>query len=359
MRQPLTVADLRQCSARNILIIKPSALGDVVQSLPVLGPLRAHFPDARITWVIRDDLRELVDGHPLLDTCLLYKRTGGLRECGTLLRTLRREHFDLVIDLQGLLRSAVMTAVTRAPLCVGLENSREGSHHTHNLVLPQTDRLAPAHARYWQVAEALGRGGDPQLARLPISAAAQEWARDITADRAHPLLAVHAGAMWETKRWPVKSFAVVAARAARDLGASLLLVGGKSEQATSSHMLSLLRDLSPQSDVRDLTGRTGIGQLAAVLERADLLLTGDSGPMHLAAAVGTPVVGLFTSTDPVISGPREVMHTLLSTPSPCGGCYHRRCPLTGSDFQRCQRELSVCDVWPAVASAIGELRSPA
>ncbi len=348
----LPCALLRECAARNIVIIKPSAMGDVIQSLPILGPLRAHFPQARISWVIRDDLRELVEGHPLLDACLPYRRTGDLKAWRLLLRNLRRQNFDLVLDLQGLFRSGVMSLATGAPIRVGLENSREASRLAHNLSLPDTDREVRAQDRYWRLAQVLGRGDDTQLARLPIYGRDRRWAAEMTCGLRGPLLAIHPGALWETKRWPPARFALVAARAARELGASLVLIGSRSEQAASRHLMSLLRDLVPRATVHDLTGQTGLRQLAALLERVDLLLTGDSGPLHLSAAVGTPVVGLFTATDPGISGPRGRHHTLLRTSSPCRGCYCRACPLSGDNRLRCQRELTVREAWEAVAEAL-------
>src|SRR5690606_22820661 len=112
----LDVQTLHDCRPRRICILKPSALGDVVQSLPVLPALRARWPRAKITWIIRDDLSELVDGHPLIDQWLPYHRRGGARAFLHLLRQLRSCRFDLVIDLQGLLRTGVMALATGAPL---------------------------------------------------------------------------------------------------------------------------------------------------------------------------------------------------------------------------------------------------
>ena len=352
------VRALRDCDPQRICIVKPSALGDVVQTLPVLEALRDRWPAASICWVIRSDLSDLVDGHPLVDEWLPFERGKGPRAFARLLRRLHKRQFDLAIDLQGLARSALMTVATGAPIRVGLENSRDASFMAHNLVLGRTGADVPAHARYWRLAETLGDAPTSSQARVPISAAAEQRVDRLLPRLSGPTLALHPGAAWFTKRWPVGRFAVVAARAVREFGASIVVLGGRDEKTLTANLAADLKAVVPGVDVRDLAGRTSVGELAAVLKRVDLLLTNDSGPMHLAAALKTPLVGLFSATDPVLSGPaasadpNDPRHELISTSSHCRACYRRRCPLPANRRDACLRDLPVDHVWQALRRCV-------
>ena len=352
------VRALTTAEPRRICIIKPSALGDVVQTLPVLAAVRARWPEASICWVIRDDLSDLVDGHPFIDEWLPFERRKGLRAFARLLRSLHQRQFDLTIDLQGLARSALMTAATGAAIRVGLENSRDAAFLAHNLVLPQTGRDVPAHVRYWRLAEAIGEMPRNPEAHIPISDRARQRADELLSRLSGMVLAVHPGAAWVTKRWPVGRFAAIASRAPREWGASIVVLGGPDERALARRLVASLRASSPGAATCDLSGRTSVGELAAVLERVDLLLTNDSGPMHLAAAVKTPVVGLFTATDPIRSGPAasESLHAprneLVTTPSACRACYQRSCPVRGTAKNACQSDLSIDHVWQALVQCV-------
>src|SRR5438874_8887445 len=170
---------LDRLSPRRLALIKPSALGDVVHALPVLSALRQRFPDARITWVVNKSYEPLLAGHPDLTDTLAFDRTAmrrGLRRAVAyslgFAAELRRRRFDLVIDLQGLLRTGLMCLATGAPVRVGFANAREGSRYayTHKVRVPDADRI---HAvdRYWRVAEALGAGDVPKRFRVPLDAA--------------------------------------------------------------------------------------------------------------------------------------------------------------------------------------------
>ena len=164
-RKPI---DLRSIDARRICLIKPSAFGDVVQTLPLLPVLKERFPNAQISWVINSGLRELLEDHPQIDDLISYRRHGTWKDSMRLLRELRQRQFDLVFDLQGLLRTGIMTFATRAKIRVGLESAREGSSAACHITLSDTDRFMPAHLRYWRVAEALGLGNRNQIGRAHV-----------------------------------------------------------------------------------------------------------------------------------------------------------------------------------------------
>lgn len=337
--------DLRVLDARRIAIIKPSALGDVVQALPLLPALRRRFPSSHITWVVQRELSDLVAGHPDLDAIIRCDRRPTLSQVVTLARELSQARFDLVFDLQGLMRSALMTWATRARHRIGLETAREGAHLSTTYTIPGTARDMPAHARYWRVAEALGVGDIPRrvLVQVPLSAhvAAHTW----LADMPRPWIGVQWGAKWETKRWPVAGFADVLARAANAWGGTAVIVGAKADRAASEEMTRRIQTAAPNASVRDLTGRTTIKELAAVVSRVDAMFSNDSGPLHLAAELGTPSLGVFTCTSEVRSGPPGDAHEFVSTEVSCAASYHKTCPHTGEQHMACHQQLTAERVW--------------
>eukprot|EP00913_Durusdinium_trenchii_P035235 g32965.t1 len=271
---------------------------------------------AEISWVLNSELTELLEDHPCLDSVIPYHRRGSLSDSLSLLRDLRSRRFDLVFDLQGLLRTGVMTTATGADVRVGLESAREGSGAACHLLLADTGRFVPAHLRYWKVAEALGMGNLSRETHVPIPAADRNWAVAKLAPMRRPILAVNPGARWVTKRWPIEHFAVVAAKASRYYGFSTVILGSRGERPLALQLEHLLRRFTPAAGIVNLAGETTLKQLAATLQSADVMLTNDSGPMHLAAGLGTPVLGIFTCTDPVRSGPPGDVHELTPPADP-------------------------------------------
>ena len=346
---PLTLTtDVDARPLERIGVIKPSALGDVVQSLPILPALRHRFPNARLSWVIQRGLEDLVAGHPDIQDVILFDRRGGWGSWCRMLSELHRCRFDLVIDLQGLLRTGLMTAATRAAYRIGLETAREGSHWSLTQVIPGTGRNVAAHERYLRVVDALGADRRHCQTIISVSMADQIWAEQQLRDLPRPIFAVHPGARWETKRWPVEQFAEVTARAVREWQAGVLILGSPAEQSDAERLVERLQELSPQAAVRNLTGQTTLKQLTGLLQRVDAVISNDSGPMHLAAGLGTPTLGIFTCTSAVRSGPAGSQHETVSTALPCGGSYHKRCPHSGTAHQACFQELSVERVWSAL-----------
>jgi lipopolysaccharide heptosyltransferase II len=345
MNQPNTAALLLEVDAKRICVIKPSALGDVVQALPVLPALRRRFPRARISWVISRSLAPLLEGHPDLDEVVPFERRGSLGDWRRLMTRLRRSRFDLVFDLQGLLRSGLMLWATKASLRVGLESAREGSMWGCHFLIPGTDLSVPAHLRTRRVVDALGLANFPAELRLGISRSERQWATRQLAPLGGSVLAIHPGASWKTKRWLPERFAAVASKALRHFGLSPVVLGAPDECGLSAQFVQTLHQLAPNARPVNLTGRTNLKQLAAVLEQSRVLLTNDSGPMQLAAGLGTPVVGIFTCTSPTISGPPGDQHELVATGVKCAASYRKRCPYRGKKHLACMEELDVERVW--------------
>lgn len=343
-----------------ICVIKPSALGDVVQSLPLLPVLRQRFPESHISWVINRELSDLLTGHSCLNELIPFDRRGGVPDWWRLLRQLRNSQFDLVLDLQGLLRTGVMSFATRAPVRIGLQTAREGSHLACHHLLPDTGIQVPAHRRAWRVAEELGLGDLQSQTEIAIPDVDRTWAESLRASLPGPLLVIQPGTRWQTKQWPIRHFAEVTRRAIRKMNCSVVVIGSRNESAGAQELVEMVQYVAPHSELRSLAGQTTLKQLAALLQRADLVLSNDSGPLHLAAGLGTPVVGIFTCTSPVRSGPPpSPFHQLVATQLPCAASYCKRCPQQGSAHQACFEELSPERVWQGVLAAWSEIqRSP-
>lgn len=343
---------LDELDVRRICVIKPSALGDVVQSLPLLPVLRERFPHAKISWVINHEFADLLDGHSHLDELFHFHRRGGASQYLQLLQDLRQRQFDLVFDLQGLMRSGVMTAATRAPLRVGLETSREGASLACHVTIPGTSKGMSAFRRYWRIAEELGLGDRTPQTIVPTTDADRAWAAASLNGLTGPILAIHPGARWMTKRWPIEKFAVVAHKAMRQFGFSVVILGSKGEMPVANELQTLLHGFASRKAVLNLTGQTTLKQLSAVLSSVDVVLTNDSGPMHLAAGLGTSVLGVFTCTNPTISGPPGEQHELVATQVACAASYKKQCPHSGRMHLCCMDELSTERVCSALVRLI-------
>ncbi|KXK02998.1 MAG: putative lipopolysaccharide heptosyltransferase II [Nitrospira sp. OLB3] len=308
---------------RRLLLIKPSSLGDIVHAMPTLAALRAHFPQAEVTWLVKRQWAPLVEVIQGVDrVCMVDRGVSGWlgRVPG-----LRAARYDLVVDLQGLFRSGAMAWLTGCSRRVGFANAREGSplFYTHRVAVPTTAMHAVD--RYLLVAEALGaaRPAVPSFQfvdRPEDRHRVDSLLRDGGLPKGTPWIAMNVSARWKTKRWPAASFADAADRLAQGRVLPVVLIGGPAERAESKAVLDRMG-----TKAIDLTGLTPVGLLPGLLRRAALLVTNDSGPMHIAAAVGTPVVALFGPTDPARTGPYGSGHAVLSHQVDCRPCFRRDC----------------------------------
>jgi heptosyltransferase I len=332
-----------------ICIIKPSSLGDVIHSLPILAALRGRWPSAHIAWLVNRSYQDVLWGHRYLDELIVYDRSGnvddssGLGETARMFRRLRRGRFDLTIDLQGLLRSALMTVATGARVRVGLDDAREGARwfYTDQVDAP---RLA-IHAveRVLRVARYLGATEVEPRFDLPIGAADRQWALETLAEVPSPRIVLNLGARWLTKRWPAEHFTAIARRAVADFGAGLIAIGSIEDRPLVDKLVRLVAPLP----VLDLCGRTRLLQLAALALESDLVISNDTGPLHLAAAAGARVIGVYTCTDPKLTGPFGPHARIVKSCVWCAPSFIRKC-----NRLECMTELTPERVWPVVKDQI-------
>ncbi len=340
--------DRHQEAPRSILIIKLSAIGDVVHSLPVLEVLRKTYPRARIDWVVEEAASDILKGHPALDQVIVSPRgtltraaaSGDIRafflEAGCFTRKLRFVSYDLVIDLQGLLKSGVLVGMARGRRKVGMNDSREGA----SLFLSEpgfpVNRDVHAIDRYLSMAEVLGCDISAWDGALPVTGTDRQRAArllDEAGVAAGRFVAVNPVAKWKTKLWVPGRFSSLCDRIIEETGRSVVFTGGNSDK---SYVESIVGGM--KRPAADLAGKTGLRELACIYDRADLLVTTDTGPMHIAAAMKCPVVALFGPTSAVRTGPYGAGHRVVRSAAPCSPCFRKKCndPLcmSGIDVER-------------------------
>ena len=335
-------------------LILPTSLGGIVQSLPVLSALRERFSEASITAIVSREYAELIDGHPLVSGVIEYDRHGPLILWRKLMNQLLRPRFGMTVDFHGLLRTGIMARVTKAPVRIGLESAREVARFAYTRTLPDSGPLVPETQRFWRLAEHFGLGNHRGSAGITISHTDRNWVRARLDAFRRPLIAVHPGAGRDTKRWPIEKFAVAACKTIRRYGGVAIVLGSDAEQGTASQFAELMYKFIPARPVVNLAGSTSLKQLAAILEQSDCLLSNDSGPMHLAASLGTRVVSVFTCTSPLISGPSGPHHRPVSSCVACHASYRKRCPKRGSRHMACMEDVTTERVVNALRLVLDE-----
>jgi len=282
---------------RSICLLRLSALGDATHVVPVVRTLQRHLPDARLTWVIGPGEAKLLAGLEQVRFVVYDKRSGvsGMR---ALWRELRSERFDVLLQMQLAARANLLAAGIRAQRRIGYDRAR--SKEGHGLVV--NERIA---AGGQHVLDVLGRFCEPLGVRqdrvewnLPVAVADREWAAGHLAPGRRWLL-LSPCSSHRLRNWAAERYAAVADHAA-SRGWGVVICGGRSEleRTTTDAIIAAM-----SHPALDLVGRDTLKQLIALLERADAVLAPDSGPVHIANAVGTPVLGLYACTDPTRSGP--------------------------------------------------------
>jgi lipopolysaccharide heptosyltransferase I len=299
-----------------IAIVKLSALGDVIHALPVARALRRHFPAASITWIVEAREYAILRDHPDLDRVLpvdtrlwrrLIWRPAGARQVwgklGRLRLRVRRARFDVALDLQGLLKSGLLTAYTGAPIRIGFAaaHSREGNFlFTNRRVTPPREAVHVVE-QYLSLLAPLGVPAAPPEFHVPERPDADRRIADYLGEHgwksSDRVVALNPGAGRTEKQWPVAHFRVLADRLATEAGARVLLLWGPDE-------IHMARQIGLGLGSRPLLAPpTDLDELNALLRRCSLMIANDTGPLHLAAAVGTPALGLYGPTSAARNGP--------------------------------------------------------
>ena len=327
-------------------MIKLSSLGDIVHALPVLHALKFRWPQARVDWLVDETYAGLLEGHPELDEVvpLPRRRSSAPMRLAGVVRDLRARDYDTVVDLQGLFRSGLLAALAGGKLRVGFANGREFSPLFYNLRVEVPTMDMHAVDRYLLVAQALGASADgaPEFT-LPEPEDARRVAEGALSEGGALNILVSPMTRWRTKCWPAERYAALADGLIGELQAKVCFLGSRADRRVIEGIL-----VQMGKRAADLSGTT-LPELVALIREADILVTPDSGPMHIAAVVGTPVVALFGPTNPVRTGPYTRKAKVLRAPLACSPCYRRRCRTI-----QCMKAITVDEVLGAVRELLDE-----
>ena len=377
-------SELQSTEFSRILLIKPSALGDVVHTIPVLVKLRARYPGARIDWLITPENAEIVRCHPALSNVVLFarrdfskpgRRWRALLAFFGLLKQIRRTKYDLVIDMHGQVRSAFFALVSGARVRIGFDRpikreltvsaehdlknvpnhgwrgAREGSWiaYTHRISIPTLD----VHAidRYLWVGSLLGFDDEPPDLAIHLSPETIHTVERLLEEHGvpagKPLVVLVPGTIWETKHWTIEGFAGVAREFLRQ-GFAVALAGTKRDETRCRQIAAAA------AGTINLCGKTTPADLAALIRRAEVAVTNDSGSMHVAASLGKPMVSVFGPTNPVHIGPYQRPESVVRVDLPCSPCNYRRlsqCPFDHACMKQVTPAMVVERVRKIVAMA--------
>ena len=331
-------------SCRKILVVKPSSLGDIVHSLPFLNSIKTCFPKAEIHWVIAKGLEGLLECHPMVDKLIIINKdmwkklsrtTATIKEVRNLLTDIRSERYDLVVDLQGLLRSGVITMASRAPVRIGFSEAREGSRLFYN-VRVKGGRDVHAVERYMKIAGALGC--DEKNILFPFSLCNSELhtIEDMRSEIKEYAVIVP-GARWDTKIWAAGNFGRIASL----LPLNSIVIGSRSDMEIAEKVVQ-----SSGGKAISMAGSTSLKELIELMRHAKIVISNDSGPMHIAAGFHVPVVAIFGPTSPVRTGPYGKGHIIIQSDIECAPCFRKQC----SDL-KCMRGITVEQVYESIKNS--------
>jgi heptosyltransferase I len=337
----------------NILIVKTSAIGDVTHTLPALNVLRYHFPEAHIAWLVEEDSAEILNNHNALNRVIICRRKQWikdfskpfsffkiLKEIRNFIKTIRDTEYDLVIDFQGLLKSGIWVFFSRGKRKVGFGPGMDHAEYSFiflNERVPAVSMEDHAVHRELMLLSAIDIPYQKIEFEFPIEFSDREkikkllWSNMISeTDR---VVAINPIAKWDTKLWESHKFAQVADRICHK-GLKVCFTGAKDDFDEIEKISSFM-----SHNAVNLSGKTTLKTLAALYEISEFLLTTDTGPMHIASAINTPVVALFGPTAPSRTGPFGDCHQIVSVKKDCSPCFKRSCTT-----KSCMKEITVENV---------------
>lgn len=343
---------------KQILIVKLSAIGDVIHTMPSLNAIRENFPHSHITWIVEEAASDFVKGHKSIDRIIISRRKTWIKDffsssclktikqIYTFIKEVRDTKYDLVIDFQTLLKSGIIVFLSRSDHKAGFDKGMEHMEHSYlflNRRIPPVNMNNHAIARSLLLLRAIGIRSEKIVFNLPVRPRDREKAESLLdlnyINAAKPIIAINPVAKWKTKMWDSQKFALLADRLIEDHHARVLFTGSKKDFPLICDIIN-----SMKNNAVNLAGKTTLKTLAAVFEKADIVVSTDTGPMHVAAAVETPVLALFGPTAPWRTGPYGSIHRVVRADIECSPCFKRKCKTTN-----CMKQISVDRVMTALS----------
>jgi lipopolysaccharide heptosyltransferase I len=319
-----------------IAIIRLSALGDIIHAFPVANILRRQCPASQISWIVDARYQQILEGYGDINEIIPVNAQGWKRgtkkarplfiDIKNLFSTLPKRRFSLSLDLQGLIKSGIFSLMTRAEKKVGFDRThcREPLNaffnNTHVVPREEDVHIIDKNLRFL---EELGINTEGWKWQIPVKQHHEEQTKDFLAQlktgASSSLIGINPGAGWETKRWGSKRYALLADRLIEHQGAKVIWTWGPGEEALVEEIQQKMKAESY------IAPPTRVLELAALIRRLDLFIGGDTGPLHLAVALGIPTVSIFGPTDPKRNGPYGPGHRILYNELDCSGCHKRTC----------------------------------
>lgn len=321
--------------AGRILVVKMSSLGDLFHALPVVHLVR-KTTGATIDWVVQPEYEELVHAFVDVDEVITYPRKGGIKSLWGFIRRLRSTKYTMVLDMQGLMKSAWVARAARSERVIGPSFQREGARIMYDVVAGPRNRERHAVDENLDMLRFLSLPTGP--VEFPVEFP------EMPVQNKGPRIALVFKSRWPSKNWPVGSFSQLAKRLVAELDAFLYLAGSEDQKSEAQTIADAVG-----RHVENLCGHTSIVQLGGYLKKMDLVITVDSGPMHIASAVGTPVLALFGPTNPLRTGPYGKGNRVLSVYKECSPCRYRECP---EGRASCMEHISVDEVFEAAGQML-------
>jgi len=337
-----------------ILIIKPSSLGDIVLALPALSALRRNFPDAQISWLIRPEFGPLLENHPYLNEIISFDRKflgkawyhpKAFASLVSLILRLRRSKFDAVFDFQGLFRTACLAYLSGCKIRFGIANARELAHlfYTHKVV--QDQNCIHLVDYYLKIIKAAGATNVEVKFEIPVNPTDVDSANRLLAShdiRAGDYVVFVPGSAHSDKCWPVERFASLADRISSKFDLPIISVGTESVKSIVDQIKNLT-----DVQIANLAGLTSLGELIALLKTAKLVVSNDTGPGHIAAALGTPLVMMFSWSNPARIAPYGRAECMVAREP-----YSRGLKIKSTDPKHSIKSITVDEVFQKVCEQI-------
>ena len=335
--------------APSILIILMGSLGDVARGLCLVSYIKNNLPGSRVTWLVEPMCAELVGFHPRIDKMIIFNRPKNILGVWDLYKILLREHFDITLDLQRHFKSGFFSLLSGAKRRIGFNrrNAMELNWIFNNEHIDYVSDELPKLHYYLKFTECLGLP-EPASLEFGLSSFDERYTGpDIISKINESFIAVVMGSSWESKDWFFEGYY----RLVKDILSAgkrrIVLLGDRSQVSSSAELCEKVGS----HDLINLVGKTSILGLVAVLKAAAAGVGPDSGPGHLAAAVGTPYVTLFGPTSPKLAAPYKCEHLVVQSDVDCVACYKKRCPDLD---RRCMRLISAEAVQEKLSIALGK-----
>jgi lipopolysaccharide heptosyltransferase II len=346
------MATLKSLDPKKILVVLHGSIGDVTRALPLANIMRRGFPRATIAWAVEPPSRPLVEHHPAVDEVILFDRPRGWLQIGPFLRKVRMGRFDLVLDLQRHLKSGIVSRWTGAPHRLGFhrQDCKELNWIFNNHHIRAAGNGISKLRHYLEFAEYLGLAPEPVEWNLSLTPEEQIAVDRMLGQIPGGFATLFVGSRWESKGWFPKQMSACANLVEQRCSLRVVLLGSKQDAALAKEVENACRP-----NLINWVGRTSLKEAVGIIARAKVAVGPDTGLMHIAAAVGTPVVSLWGATSPHRAGPYGFEDLVIEGRAPCSPCYRRHCPIG----RVCMQSIGVDEIMVKIESGLSRRRNSA